>query len=134
MCFLDLSGFTRLTEERGDEAAAEMAATLGKLVQRGSQGRGGRPVKWLGDGVMVFFRDAGQVLVSDDVLQVTTDPDVAFVEIGPVELKVVSRPVRLHEARRHSSHRRLDTLVGATGSRGRLRIRRHGRATGRSIA
>jgi adenylate cyclase len=29
MCFLDLSGYTRLTEERGDEAAAEMAAALG---------------------------------------------------------------------------------------------------------
>jgi adenylate cyclase len=57
MCFLDLSGFTRLTEERGDEAAAEMSASLGKLVQRASHGRGGRPVKSLGDGVMVYFPD-----------------------------------------------------------------------------
>jgi adenylate cyclase len=59
MCFLDLSGYTRLTEERGDEAAAEMSATLGGLVQRTSHEHGGRPVKWLGDGVMVFFRDPG---------------------------------------------------------------------------
>ena len=157
MCFLDLSGYTRLTEERGDEAAAEMSATLGRLVQRSSHGRGGRPVKWLGDGVMVYFREpaaavlfalemredippanlppahvgidagplifqdgdyfgrtvntaariaayanAGQVLVSGDVLEVTTDPGVEFVDIGSVELKGVSRPVRLHEARRTS--------------------------------
>src|SRR5437899_10904530 len=34
MSFPDLSGYTRLTEERGDEAAAEMAAAFGGLVQR----------------------------------------------------------------------------------------------------
>ena len=155
MCFLDLSGYTRLTEERGDQAAAEMAATLAKLVQTGSHVRGGRPVKWLGDGVMVHFRQpgaavlfalemrevipaadlppphagiaagpivfqdgdyygrtvnvaarvsaratAGQVLATDEVVRVTTDPDVEFVDMGPAELKGVSRPVRLHEARR----------------------------------
>jgi adenylate cyclase len=55
MMFLDLSGYTRLTEERGDEAAAEMAATLAGFVQRESRRRGGRPVKWLGDGVMFHF-------------------------------------------------------------------------------
>jgi len=31
MCFLDLSGYTRLTEERGDKAAAELAASLAQL-------------------------------------------------------------------------------------------------------
>ena len=155
MCFLDLSGYTRLTEERGDEAAAEMAATFGQLVQRSAHRHGGRPIKWLGDGVMVHFREpaaavlsalemveripaadlppahvgidagplifqdgdyfgrtvnmaariatcasAGHVLVSDEVRRVTTDPSVKFVEIGSVELKGVSRPVRLHQARR----------------------------------
>jgi class 3 adenylate cyclase len=27
MCFLDLVGYTRLTEEQGDDAAAEIAAS-----------------------------------------------------------------------------------------------------------
>jgi class 3 adenylate cyclase len=57
MCFVDLSGFTRFTEERGDEAAAEISGKLASVVQRGSHERGGRPVKWLGDGVMVFFSE-----------------------------------------------------------------------------
>ena len=57
MCFLDLSGYTRLTEERGDAAAAEMASRLGGLVQRSASDHGGRPVKWLGDGVMLFFTE-----------------------------------------------------------------------------
>ena len=35
------------------------------------------------------------------VLRVTNDPEVAFVDIGSVELKGVSGPVRLHEARRN---------------------------------
>ena len=62
MCFLDLAGYTRLTEERGDQAAAELAGTLAVLVERSSRAHGGTPVKWLGDGVMLHFRDpAGAV-------------------------------------------------------------------------
>jgi adenylate cyclase len=64
MCFLDLSGYTRLTEERGDEAAAELAANLAQLVQRASLPHGGRPVKWLGDGVMFHFVDPEGAVVS----------------------------------------------------------------------
>jgi class 3 adenylate cyclase len=63
MCFLDLVGYTRLTEERGDQAAAELATSLSVLVQRSSREHGGVPVKWLGDGVMFHFREpAGAVL------------------------------------------------------------------------
>jgi adenylate cyclase len=60
--FLDLSGYTRLTEERGDEAAAELAATFGELVQEGALRYRGRPIKWLGDGVMFHFPDAGHAV------------------------------------------------------------------------
>ena len=34
MCFLDITGYTRLTQERGDTAAAGLAEQLGRLVQR----------------------------------------------------------------------------------------------------
>jgi hypothetical protein len=33
MCFLDLAGYTRLTEERGDQAAAELAVRLADLAE-----------------------------------------------------------------------------------------------------
>jgi len=59
MCFLDITGYTRLTQEHGDAAAASLAERLGRLVQRTSVARGGRPVKWLGDGVMLYFPDPG---------------------------------------------------------------------------
>ena len=43
MCFLDITGYTRLTQERGDTAAAELATTLARLVERTSVKHGGRP-------------------------------------------------------------------------------------------
>ena len=60
ICFLDITGYTQLTQERGDTAAAELAERLGPLVQRTSVAHGGRPVKWLGDGVMIFFPNPGR--------------------------------------------------------------------------
>lgn len=59
MCFLDITGYTRLTEEKGDNAAADIAATVARVVQRSSVQHGGKLVKWLGDGVMFYFRDPG---------------------------------------------------------------------------
>ena len=64
ICFLDLSGYTRLTEERGDAAAADLAARLSRIVQRTSSQHGGKPIKWLGDGVMFHFRDPGPGVVA----------------------------------------------------------------------
>jgi adenylate cyclase len=57
ICFLDLTGYTRLTDEHGDAAAAELAGQLARLVQRTSVQHGGKAVKWLGDGVMFYFRE-----------------------------------------------------------------------------
>ena len=51
IAFLDLSGYTTLTEERGDRAAAELAARLVEIVHELAHRHGGRPVKLLGDGV-----------------------------------------------------------------------------------
>ena len=64
MCFLDLTGYTRLTEERGDEAAAELVARLAGLVRRSALEHDGTPVKWLGDGVMFYFRAPGDAVVA----------------------------------------------------------------------
>jgi len=64
VCFLDLTGYTRLTEERGDAAAAELAARLAGLVRRSALEHDGTPVKWLGDGVMFYFREPGDAVVA----------------------------------------------------------------------
>ena len=153
MCFLDITGYTRLTQERGDAAAADLASNLARLVERTSMRHGGRPVKWLGDGVMFFFKDPGpgvvaalemvtgvaeaglppahvglhagpvifqegdyygqtvnvasriaeyarpgEVLVSQQVVDAASGAEVAFREIGPVELKGVGGAMLLHAA------------------------------------
>jgi adenylate cyclase len=54
--FLDISGYTRLTEELGDEASAAMPMRLASLVQDAASRYSGRTVKWIGDGVELFFR------------------------------------------------------------------------------
>jgi adenylate cyclase len=64
IAFLDLTGYTALAEERGDEAAAELAAGLASVVREAAQSHGGRPVKWLGDGVMFHFADPGRAILS----------------------------------------------------------------------
>lgn len=64
MCFVDLSGYTRLTEERGDEAAAAFAARLAEIVQVPSREYRGEPVKWAGDGVMFRFREPNGAVLS----------------------------------------------------------------------
>ncbi len=57
IAFMDLSGFTRLTETKGDHAAAELASSLAELVQDEAHRHRGTPVKFLGDGVMFHFAD-----------------------------------------------------------------------------
>ena len=62
MCFLDITGYTRLTQEQGDSAAADLAERLSRIVQRTAVEHEGRPIKWLGDGVMLFFPDPARAV------------------------------------------------------------------------
>ena len=72
IAFLDLTGYTALTEERGDEAGADLADRLSMLVHEAAQPHGGNPVKWLGDGVMFYFADpSSAVLTGLDLVEQT---------------------------------------------------------------
>jgi adenylate cyclase len=89
MCFLDLVGYTRLTEERGDQAAAELAETLALLVGRSAREHGGVPVKWLGDGVMVWFRaPAGAVRSALELVE-----EIPEAGLPPAHVGVAAGPV-----------------------------------------
>jgi adenylate cyclase len=93
MCFLDITGYTRLTEERGDAAAADLAAKLATLVRRSSQEHGGQPVKWLGDGVMFYFRDPGPgVLAALDMVE-----GIATHALPPAHVGIHAGPVVFQE-------------------------------------
>jgi adenylate cyclase len=93
VCFLDLTGYTRLTEELGDHAAADLAARLASLVRRSAQEHGGQAVKWLGDGVMFYFRDPGQgVMAALEMVET-----VATRALPPAHVGIHAGPVVFQE-------------------------------------
>lgn len=55
--FADVSGYTHVTEERGDEAAVRIASALQRHAEEVALRHGGRLVKLLGDGAMLLFRE-----------------------------------------------------------------------------
>jgi adenylate cyclase len=89
ICFVDLAGYTQLTEEHGDEVAARVAGRLASLVNDISRSRGGRPVRWLGDGGMFHFREPRMaVLAGLDMIErapaVNLPPAHVGIHTGPV--------------------------------------------------
>ena len=89
ICFLDIVGFTRLTQELGDDAAADLAGTVALLVGRNSLQHGGKPIKWLGDGVMFHFGDPGQGVraalgMVDELADAGLPPAHVGLHAGPV--------------------------------------------------
>ena len=60
--FADLTGYTTLTEEAGDEVAAGVALALAQLVTEIAARHRGEIVKMLGDGVHFHFRDPSDAI------------------------------------------------------------------------
>ncbi len=93
ICFLDITGYTRLTQEWGDDRAANLASTVERLVQRISVQRGGKTIKWLGDGVMFYFDEPG-----DGVLAALEMVDgLAGAELPPAHVGLHTGPVLFQE-------------------------------------
>jgi adenylate cyclase len=62
--FADLTDFTRLTEESGDNVAAEVAVTFSQLANEVAASHGGDVIKWLGDGVFLRFGDPDDAVLA----------------------------------------------------------------------
>jgi class 3 adenylate cyclase len=58
----DIRGYTRFTEEYGDEAAARLAAKFADLVRDGVELRGGTLVELRGDEALAVFESARQAI------------------------------------------------------------------------
>jgi class 3 adenylate cyclase len=87
--FVDLTGYTRLTEERGDREAVAVAARLWEIVQDSPRRHRGHAIKWAGDGVMFRFPDpAGAVRSALDIVR-----DVPAAGLPPAHIGVAAGPV-----------------------------------------
>jgi adenylate cyclase len=62
IAFADLSDFTRLTEEEGDDASLWLAGQLVAEAESAAAAHGSKIVKVLGDGVMLHSSDAGGLI------------------------------------------------------------------------
>ena len=62
VAFVDISGYTTMTEHRGDPEAVRAAETIRERAQRVSQRHNGSLIKLLGDGAMLHFNDVGNAV------------------------------------------------------------------------
>jgi class 3 adenylate cyclase len=92
VAFVDLSGYTTLTVERGDEAAAAVAEQLRAIAEASIRGLGGRLVKLLGDGVLIRFEDAASAIRATlDLVDRVTAAGLPAAHAGIAAGRVVDR-------------------------------------------
>jgi class 3 adenylate cyclase len=81
--FADLSDYTRVTEEFGDDAAARIAGVLRQISRGIAQRHRGEVVKMLGDGVHLQFAEtADAVLASLELLECVESAGLPRAHIG----------------------------------------------------
>lgn len=66
----DVRGYTSFTRDRGDEAAARLAAAFAEVAREGVESRGGEVIELRGDEALAVFRSARQALRAAVELQV----------------------------------------------------------------
>jgi class 3 adenylate cyclase len=101
--FVDVSGYTRMTEELGDESAALTSERLRERAEAVAEAADGRLVKLLGDGAMLAFRDPGRaVAAAAQLVRELSDevgvPAHAGIQAGPVvqrDLDLYGRTVNM---------------------------------------
>ncbi len=58
----DVRGYTRFTQERGDEAAGKLAAKFAAVARKGVEARGGVVIELRGDEALAVFSSARQAI------------------------------------------------------------------------
>ena len=82
--FVDLAGYTALTETRGDHAAARVASEFQRTMSGLSRRHGAWQIKAMGDGVMIWAPDAARAvaLAADTLEAVGNRVDLLPVRVG----------------------------------------------------
>lgn len=81
--FVDMAGFTALTEAQGDEDAADVA-TMFADITRAALGPGDRLIKTIGDAVLVTSKDAaaGLALIERMLTEASLEPRLPTLRAG----------------------------------------------------
>ena len=76
--FVDVSGYTSVTEQHGDNVAVGIATALQRRADGIAAAHGGRVVKLLGDGAMLLFPDAGAAVEAATQLMRALGSDIGL--------------------------------------------------------
>jgi adenylate cyclase len=146
IAFLDLTSYTSLTEERGDEVAADLTAQLSDVVTESSRSHGGYPVKFLGDGVMFYFSDSARAALCglefvDELPKLGLPPARVGIAAGPVVFRdgdyfgrTVNTAARITDYARPSEVLLSEQAVAATQSEAQLAYVRIGSVSLKGMA
>ncbi len=99
--FVDLSGFTALTESQGDERAVSVLSSFRALVRDICSRRGVRVAKWLGDGAMLVSVEGRPLLAATLEMQRATSEALLA---APLRCGVSAGQVILHEGDDYIGH------------------------------
>jgi adenylate cyclase len=125
--FLDLTGYTQLTQEVGDVAAAELTERLTRVVGRIAVEHGGRAVKWLGDGVMLYFPDPVRGVVRAALEMVEA---LAATDLPPAHVGLDAGPVVVQRGDLFGQTVNLAARIGAYARPGEVLVSRSVIASG----
>ena len=118
IAFVDLAGYTTLTEEHGDEVAATAATALHDLADRTVRRHEGRIVKQLGDGVLIRFPSAEQALLAVTELM----PAVVAAGLPPAHAGVAAGPVIVRDGDVFGRTVNLAARLSATAAPGEILV------------
>lgn len=96
--FVDLSGFTRLSHEQGDESAVRVATSLQGRSDAAARRYGGHLVKLLGDGALLRLTDASAGIATLDLVDAMSDEGLSHRTPAPLierDLDVLRQTVNL---------------------------------------
>lgn len=116
--FADLTGYTKLTEEAGDEVAAGVSLKLADLVTEIASHHDGLVVKMLGDGVHFHFDDPNSaVMASLDVVD-----EVGPAGLPPAHIGVNAGPVIYDEGDYFGRTVNIAARIAAQASAGQVYV------------
>ncbi len=102
--FIDVSGFTALTETEGDERAVDVLTAFRALLRDICARRGVRIAKWLGDGVMLVCVDTRPLLETVLELHYVVGEVAGPVETVSIRSGITSGDVILMEGDDYVGH------------------------------
>jgi adenylate cyclase len=102
--FVDVSGFTALTEREGDEHAVEILTAFRALLRDICARRGVRIAKWLGDGVMLVCVETRPLLATILELQHVVCEASGLIQTVSIRSGITSGDVILMEGDDYIGH------------------------------